>query len=603
VLLKRTGRTAALVASILSGILLLAVTPSPTRAEERKGSWEAGVLFGTTFYANELALPNPTHYGLRFGWNFKPAYALELQLLHDRDVKMQSGNSTLVFFPGVYFANTARTFASDSLTLRFVINPTNERRRFKPYMLFGSGVVSFTANPKLANVDEGYTQAFIITLGGGSRYRLGAHTYLRGEFETEYAVSQIFHNEHVNVGITWNWGGEGSLDTDGDGVLDVSDRCPDTPQGALVDKHDGCPWDLDGDGVLEGLDNCPNTPHGWPVDNKGCPLDSDGDAVPDGADTCPDTPRGAIVDKTGCPLDSDGDKIYDGLDRCPDTPAGAIVDPMDSATPGCPQDADGDGVPDGIDECPLTPPGATVDAKGCPKDSDGDRVLDGIDECPDTPLDQKIDPHGCPRVRLDHDEPQVLQNVIFYNGAQLYPGAEAWVELLLEALNYWPDVTVELDVYTDSSGSPASNRTIAQRRGEVVKAWLVEHGVEARRILVKGMGAVNFIADNDTEEGRAKNRRVEVKRVSGNLRKHPQPAPPTPPASQPAATPAPSAAPEPAAEPQAEPAASPAATPEATPAPQPSATPEATPAPEPSATPAPQQTPAPGGDNPDPGSN
>ncbi|HXH29127.1 MAG TPA: thrombospondin type 3 repeat-containing protein, partial [Candidatus Polarisedimenticolia bacterium] len=526
-LLTRTGRTAALVA-ILLGVMLPALAPSTARAEERKGSWEAGGFFGTTFYAKELALPNPTHYGLRVGWNFRPAYELELQYLRNNDETLKSGDSTLITFPGVFTTNPRRKFGSDSLTLRFLINPTNERRRFKPYMLFGSGIVSFSSNPKLASVDEGVTRAIVVSVGGGARFRLGAHTYLRGEFESQYAPSEIFHNEHVNAGITFNWGGQGSLDTDGDGVLDVSDRCPDTPQGALVDKHDGCPWDLDGDGVLEGLDACPNTPRGWPVDAKGCPLDSDGDAVPDGADSCPDTPKGAIVDKAGCPLDSDGDTIFDGIDRCPDTPKGAIVDPVDSATPGCPRDADGDGVPDGIDECPLTPPGATVDEKGCPKDSDGDRVLDGIDECPDTPPDEKIDAHGCPRVRLDRDEPQLLQNVIFYNGAQLYPGADAWVELLLEAMNYWTDVSVELDVYTDSTGTPAGNRTIAQRRGEVVKAWLVDHGIDPRRIIVKAMGAVDFVADNDTEEGRAKNRRVEVKRISGSLRKHPKPAPPAP---------------------------------------------------------------------------
>jgi OOP family OmpA-OmpF porin len=62
------------------------------------------------------------------------------------------------------------------------------------------------------------------------------------------------------------------------------------------------------------------------VDAKGCPLDSDGDGVPDDLDKCPDTPKGCIVDKDGCPVDSDNDGVCDGLDKCPDTPKGVPVD-------------------------------------------------------------------------------------------------------------------------------------------------------------------------------------------------------------------------------------------------------------------------------------
>ena len=55
-------------------------------------------------------------------------------------------------------------------------------------------------------------------------------------------------------------------------------------------------------------------------------ADSDGDGVPDSKDACPNTPHGALVDARGCPLDSDGDGVYDGIDRCPDTPRGTEVD-------------------------------------------------------------------------------------------------------------------------------------------------------------------------------------------------------------------------------------------------------------------------------------
>jgi OOP family OmpA-OmpF porin len=89
------------------------------------------------------------------------------------------------------------------------------------------------------------------------------------------------------------------LDSDGDGVYDSLDQCPDTPRGVTVDER-GCPLDTDGDGVYDYLDKCPNTPKGIPIDTRGCPLDGDGDGVPDYLDKCPGTPQGATVNRLGC---------------------------------------------------------------------------------------------------------------------------------------------------------------------------------------------------------------------------------------------------------------------------------------------------------------
>ena len=114
-------------------------------------------------------------------------------------------------------------------------------------------------------------------------------------------------------------------DSDGDGVPDHKDECPDTPKGVKVDER-GCPLDTDGDGVPDYLDECPGTPKGVEVDEKGCPFDTDGDGVPDYLDECPGTPKGAKVDERGCPLDTDGDGVPDYLDECPGTPKGAKVD-------------------------------------------------------------------------------------------------------------------------------------------------------------------------------------------------------------------------------------------------------------------------------------
>ncbi|MEY2907645.1 MAG: hypothetical protein RLZZ602_168 [Pseudomonadota bacterium] len=122
----------------------------------------------------------------------------------------------------------------------------------------------------------------------------------------------------------------GLTDSDGDGVPDncneikgknspckggamISDACPSVPAATL----DGCPSlpDSDGDGVTDDNDACPNTPAGDTVDATGCtvepPADDDGDGVSNGDDLCPNTPPGATVDASGCeitaPVDADGD--------------------------------------------------------------------------------------------------------------------------------------------------------------------------------------------------------------------------------------------------------------------------------------------------------
>jgi OOP family OmpA-OmpF porin len=132
----------------------------------------------------------------------------------------------------------------------------------------------------------------------------------------------------IGAGLTWY--PKPGKDSDGDGVCDKNDKCPDTPKCCIVDE-DGCPKDSDGDGVCDGCDKCPDTPKCAKVDERGCPMDSDGDGVYDGCDKCPDTPKCCEVDKDGCPKDSDGDGVCDGCDKCPGTAEGVKVDKV-----GCP---------------------------------------------------------------------------------------------------------------------------------------------------------------------------------------------------------------------------------------------------------------------------
>lgn len=115
-------------------------------------------------------------------------------------------------------------------------------------------------------------------------------------------------------------------DTDGDGILDKEDQCPDVAGPA---ENNGCPWkDTDGDTILDKDDKCPEV--AGPVGNKGCPwADTDKDGVLDKEDNCPAV--AGPVENKGCPWpDTDGDGVLDKEDKCPTVKGTA-------ANNGCPE--------------------------------------------------------------------------------------------------------------------------------------------------------------------------------------------------------------------------------------------------------------------------
>jgi len=244
----------------------------------------------------------------------------------------------------------------------------------------------------------------------------------------------------------------------------------------------------------------------------GPPPDTDMDGVPDKKDKCPGTPVGAVVDERGCPIDTDGDGVYDGLDKCAGTPTGARVDRS-----GCPVDSDGDGVFDGLDKCADTPAGARVDATGCPLDGDGDGVFDGLDKCPDTVAGAKVDFYGCEIKVMEYEflsKRKLELSVHFKSGStNLAKDSETLLNDVGDILVKWEKVNVEIGGHTDSSGSDALNLKLSQKRAEAVRDYLLKHfpAISSGRLIAKGYGETQPVADNNTKEGKEKNRRVEVK--------------------------------------------------------------------------------------------
>ena len=182
-------------------------------------------------------------------------------------------------------------------------------------------------------------------------------------------------------------------------------------------------------------------------------------------------------------------------------PAKEIVEPAPQL------DSDGDGVSDQRDRCPNTPAGMKVDAYGC-HDGDGDKdgVKDSRDKCPNSRPGAVVDADGC--------EVQVvieLQGVYFdLDKATLKPESIAILDAAVRTMGEHGTLVVEVAGHTDSTASEAYNQNLSERRAKVVYNYLVNKGVAASRMTWNGYGELSPIATNDTDAGRAKNRRTEL---------------------------------------------------------------------------------------------
>jgi OOP family OmpA-OmpF porin len=300
------------------------------------------------------------------------------------------------------------------------------------------------------------------------------------------------------------------------------------------------PADTDGDGIADPSDRCPNEAGVAP---EGCPApppDTDNDGIVDADDTCPNEAGPASQDpaKNGCPLppDADGDGVSDADDKCP----GIVGDGPD----GCLQDTDGDGIVNRDDKCADQP-----ETKNGFEDSDG---------CPDE-LPEAVRKYtgAIPGISFDANKATIKATSF----ATLDEAAKVLVE--------YPSLRVEISGHTDTSGKAERNVQLSGERAEAVKTYLVGKGVAAERIQTRGAGPNEPVGDNKTAAGRAANRRIEFKLVQEPSAAAPAPAaapaapaaapaapatapaaepPPTVPAPTPAPTPAqpaPSAAPAP----------------------------------------------------------
>jgi len=205
--------------------------------------------------------------------------------------------------------------ASDAtlLNANLLISPQSwSNGTLSPYVLAGFGQQDLDymmGTKKVSTTDT------VMNLGGGVFYALNDALSLRGELRAIHNSDKSLQDYLVLTGLQYSFGSQ-----------PASEVVTAPVYVAPVEPVNVVPADTDGDGVVDANDRCPNTPSGWEVGTDGCPLDSDRDRVPNSIDECPNTPNGMQVGANGCPLDEDKDGVTDAKDKCPGTAINVIVD-------------------------------------------------------------------------------------------------------------------------------------------------------------------------------------------------------------------------------------------------------------------------------------
>ena len=322
-----------------------------------------------------------------------------------------------------------------------------------------------------------------VQIGGGYTWidEIGAGTFNGGlgvniwfseniglSLETQYKhVFEDYNPSHFQhlAGINVRFGG---TDTDGDGIYDKDDACPEV---AGLEAFNGCP-DADGDGIEDSKDSCPNA--AGSKEMNGCP-DADGDGVADKDDACPN------------------DAGLESLGGCPD--------------------ADGDGVADKDDTCPNEAGPAANN--GCPwPDTDGDSVLDKDDMCP--AVAGTVANNGCPEVTEEVQKQlnDYARTILFDTGkASIKAESTSVMVDIIQILNEYPNAKFTVEGHTDSVGSKKLNQSLSEKRANSVRDFLIEKGISGSRLTAIGYGEEKPIATNRTRSGRKQNRRVEINLV------------------------------------------------------------------------------------------
>lgn len=472
--------------------------------------------------------------GFRGGYNYLSVIGPDTNTF-----SMQGELFTFLFNVDYKFANGA-TISENSL--------------LKPYIKASGGLIfGQTSGSSMDNNGAPYSVVlsdWVYSLKGGTKVRITNNIDAFFELGNLWVTTVGMDGSkmdasrdqflQLNLGVSFALGA--LKDKDRDGVGDKNDLCPGTPPNIAVDDV-GCPFDTDGDGLYDYEDECPNEAGG--ESTKGCP-DSDNDGLADLHDKCPD--ESGPKSNGGCPYISieTSEKVDVPVDLPKDEKDVRVFyvyqngesKPVVYSSPnnkGLAYDTDKDGISDNIDLCPNEPgtvenygcPAGQVHGQGnsevinlpmsdisvehgCPDDRDCDGVADALDACPENP--GALRNKGCPieklkpKWRMDIE----IQPVHFMSGRNfLTDFSKERVDALIAKLNQYPTMNVWMFGHTDPSGPSAANLILSEKRIETIVNYMVAKGVSRERIYTMGLGESFPVTYIPNDEAQLLNRRVE----------------------------------------------------------------------------------------------
>jgi outer membrane protein OmpA-like peptidoglycan-associated protein len=471
-------RSRALLVALAGASVALAARTAAAEGAREGVQFEVGVAGGAHIFnthselgvADDPSLTSPKNgplFGLRLGVLFHPMFGLEIEGVGIPTKDRHHSESAFIIGARAH--------------LVYNIMPGEiAGGRVVPFVLAGAGLLNIASTNGSGGYDELKKDTDFEFHGGvGVKFPLNELVHLRLDGRV-LGVPNTNKNGfspdfEAMAGIGFTFGGHPVAapppppklvpDTDGDGLSDLEDKCPDK---AGPRENMGCPdKDTDGDTVVDRLDKCPDK--AGPVERDGCPSeDKDNDGIVDEKDKCPTEAE-----------DKDG---FEDEDGCPDP------------------DNDKDGVPDEKDKCPNEP-----ETKNGYQDDDG---------CPDeVPATIK-------------KFTGVVKGINFRrNSADIKASSFPLLKEAVKVFRDYPDLRVEISGHTSNEGKREFNMKLSRKRAESVKGFLTSAGIDEKRIGTVGYGPDRPIESNDTKEGQEKNRRIEFRLLSPNEAVQTQPEP------------------------------------------------------------------------------
>jgi len=448
-------------------IVLFIFGTSLVHSQDKNNPWQVSVSSHAVDQTIDKDTRIPEFFDVIPNWNISAPFSMfSVSRYLDNNLSFGLGGSmnSITKYPDAIENNRSSNYYTLDAMLKYSLMAVVDSEKWEPFVGIGPGWTwQSDENWMTGNVSVG------VNYWLNDKWGFTVQTDLKQNYGDGVNMAGI--NQHLDQGASMRWSAGvsvkfGGTDTDGDGIYDKYDVCPEIPG---LEEFDGCP-DSDSDGIQDSEDDCPLV--AGLAEYNGCP-DTDGDGVPDNKDKCPKEAGEAKLD--GCP-DSDGDGIADVRDNCPNQ---------------------------------AGPRGN----RGCPwPDRDGDSVVDKDDECPD--LAGTVGNNGCPEMPTDADMArlnELSKGIKFaFGSSQFTDGPPPVINDIVEIILKYPKASFSVVGHTDSVGTKGFNQGLSERRAQAVADYLISKDISSSRLSASGLGETDPADSNVSSTGRAKNRRVAI---------------------------------------------------------------------------------------------